>query len=491
MILQYLLELNFTSWFIGLFLVLLLFDIIKNKNPRNFPPGPQPLPFVGNIFSVQDFRSIDKLAEEYGDVFSLRLGTGKTVVVSGYKNVKEALVTQLDTFVDRPHIPLFHRVFKGLSVGVSNGYLWKMQRKFANTHLHHFGEAKRDLELSMQQEATFLCDAFRDETGRFDPQTYLNNAVSNIISALVFGHRFEYHDEHFHNILRLDTEAISLAATTTAQLYNFFPGLFQYLPGPHQKVFSNYEKILGFIRDEVNKHKEKLDPSNPRDFIDAFLLETEKKNSDPEAGFNIETLIANSLEMFEAGTETTTTTLRWGLLYMMKYPDIQKKVQEEIDRVIGQSRQPCMADKPNMPYTEAVVHEIQRAGNVVPIGFPKNAIKDTTLGGYFIPKGTSIVPNLSSALNDKNEWKSPDTFNPENFIDDQGQFRKRGAFLPFSAGKRVCVGESLARMQLFLFFTALLQRFTFSPGPGEELSLEGLMGFTYAPRPYRMCVTQR
>uniref|UniRef100_A0A8B9JLP5 Cytochrome P450 2J2-like n=1 Tax=Astyanax mexicanus TaxID=7994 RepID=A0A8B9JLP5_ASTMX len=488
MIFQYLLELSFSSWLIGIFLVLLLIDLIKNKNPPSFPPGPRPLPFVGNIFSGLDFPTIDKLADKYGEVFSLRLGFGKTVFVSGYKNVKEALV--MDTFVDRPDVPLFYKIFKGLSVGVSNGYLWKMQRKFAITHLRHFGEAKKDLELSMQQETTFLCDAFRDEKGPFDPQIYLNSAVSNIISALVFGHRFEYHDEHFYNILRLDTEAISLAFSAGAQLYNFFPSLFEHLPGTHQKVFSNYNKITSFISDEVKKHKEKFDPSNPRDYIDAFLLEIEK-NNDPDAGFNIETLIVSSLEMFEAGSETTATTLRWGFLYMMKYPEIQKKVQEEIDRVIGQSRQPCMADKPNMPYTEAVVHEMQRVGNVVPLGFPKKAIKDTTLGGYFIPKGTTVNTNLSSVLNDKTEWKTPDTFNPEHFLDDQGQFRKRDAFLPFSAGRRVCVGESLARMELFLFFTSLLQNFTFTPGPGKELTLEGQMGFTYAPSPYSMCVNPR
>uniref|UniRef100_A0A8B9JLV9 Cytochrome P450 2J2-like n=1 Tax=Astyanax mexicanus TaxID=7994 RepID=A0A8B9JLV9_ASTMX len=489
MIFQYLLELSFSSWLIGIFLVLLLIDLIKNKNPPSFPPGPRPLPFVGNIFSGLDFPTIDKLADKYGEVFSLRLGFGKTVFVSGYKNVKEALV--MDTFVDRPDVPLFYKIFKGLSVGVSNGYLWKMQRKFAITHLRHFGEAKKDLELSMQQETTFLCDAFRDEKGPFDPQYYLNNAVSNIISALVFGHRFEYHDERFLTILRLDAEAILLAGSAQSQLYNAFPGLFEYLPGPHQKIFANYAKIVAFLKDEVRKHQEDLDPTDPRDYIDAYLLEMEKKNSDPEAGFNIESLVVATLDMFEAGTETAATTLRWGLLYMMKYPEIQKKVQEEIDRVIGQSRQPCMADKPNMPYTEAVVHEMQRVGNVVPLGFPKKAIKDTTLGGYFIPKGTTVNTNLSSVLNDKTEWKTPDTFNPEHFLDDQGQFRKRDAFLPFSAGRRVCVGESLARMELFLFFTSLLQNFTFTPGPGKELTLEGQMGFTYAPSPYSMCVNPR
>lgn len=138
-----------------------------------------------------------------------------------------------------------------------------------------------------------------------------------------------------------------------------------------------------------------------------------------------------------------------------------EKVQEEIDRVIGQFRQPAMADRANMPYTDAVIHEIQRFANAVPAGFPKMAAKDTTLGEYFIPKvndlpipllmgfsvhsylgvsktvffqGSAITTMLSSVLFDKNEWETPDVFNPNHFLDSEGRFRKRDAFLPFSAG---------------------------------------------------------
>lgn len=176
---------------------------------------------------------------------------------------------------------------------------------------------------------------------------------------------------------------------------------------------------------------------------------------------------------------------------MMHYPEIQEKVQAEIDRVIGQSHQPTMADRPDLPYTDAVIHETQRMGNIVPLGFPKMASKDTTLAGYFIPKGTAVITILSSVLFDKNEWETPDIFNPEHFLDSEGQFRRRDAFLPFSAGKRVCIGEHLARMELFLMFTCLLQHFTFSPVPGEMPSIEGVMGFTHSPEEFRMLAVPR
>ncbi|XP_026852073.1 cytochrome P450 2J2-like isoform X1 [Electrophorus electricus] len=483
--------LDFNIGLIGIFVFLLLTDIIKNKKPRDFPPGPWRPPFVGNIFTGVDYKTIEKLAEKHGEVFSVTWGSETTVFISGHKMVKEALVTKLDSFAERPVIPLFDKVYKGRGVSMSNGYGWKMQRKFAITHLRYFGEAKKNLEMSIQQESVFLCEAFKQERSPFNPQMYLNTAVSNIISALIFGHRFDYHDERFLNVLQWDIDAVILAGSSHAHLYNIFPRLFDYIPGPHQRMFNNYSKIIEFLKDEIRKHKENWDPSDPRDYIDAYLTEMEKKKTDPEAGFNIETLVFSSLDLFEAGTETTSTTIRWALLYLIKYPQIQKKVQAEIDRVIGQTRQPNLDDRANMPYTEAVIHEIQRMGNIAPLGFPRRASKDTTLGGYFIPKGTSVTVSLSSVLNDKSEWETPDTFNPGHFLDDQGQFRKRDAFMPFSAGRRACLGEPLARMELFLFLTALLQRFTFSPEPGEELSLEGQLGFTKAPGPYHLCVSPR
>ncbi|XP_039666476.1 cytochrome P450 2J2-like [Perca fluviatilis] len=493
MIFHALLEyMDFTGWLLLSFVVLLLTDVVRNWRPHSFPPGPWAVPFLGNVFTGVDFKTMEKLSQEYGPVFSLRRGSERMVFVSGYKMVKEALVNQLDSFTDRPIVPLFHVIFKGLGIALSNGYLWKNQRKFANTHLRYFGEGQRSLEKYIQEENNFLCEAFKEEQGRpFNPHYIITNGVGNIISSVLFGHRFEYSDQSFRKFLELDNEAIVLSGSAQTQLYDAFPGLLKYLPGPHQTVHANYKEMMIFLKKEVEKHQEEWNPDDPRDYIDAYLSEMKKKKEDPHAGFNIETLLICILDLLEAGTETSSTTLRWALVYMMHYPEIQEKVQAEIDRVIGQSRQPTMADRPNMPYTDAVIHEIQRMGNIVPLGFPKMASKDATLGGYLIPKGTAISTILASALFDKNEWATPDIFNPEHFLDSEDQFRRRDAFLPFSAGKRVCLGEHLARMELFLFFTSLFQRFTISPVPGEMPSLEGVMGFTHSPEKFRVLAMPR
>uniref|UniRef100_A0A4X2KEX6 Cytochrome P450 family 2 subfamily J member 2 n=1 Tax=Vombatus ursinus TaxID=29139 RepID=A0A4X2KEX6_VOMUR len=200
-------------------------------------------------------------------------------------------------------------------------------------------------------------------------------------------------------------------------------------------------------------------------------------------------LVFCTLDLFFAGTETTSITLRCALLYMALYPEIQGTVMApaEIHRVVGQSRQPTMADKENMPYTNAAIHEVQRMGDIVPFNMPRVATVDTTVEGYH---GTMLITNLTALHRDPKEWATPETFNLEHFLEN-GQFKKRESFLPFSIGKRVCLGEQLARAELFLFFTCLLQKFTFQAPPNTKLSLDSRSGLTVSPASYQICAFPR
>uniref|UniRef100_A0A673GBL3 Cytochrome P450 2J2-like n=1 Tax=Sinocyclocheilus rhinocerous TaxID=307959 RepID=A0A673GBL3_9TELE len=465
---------------------LLLSDYIRNKAPKNFPPGPWSLPIIGDLHHIDKSRihlQFTEFAEKYGKIFSLRFFGPRIVVLDGYnKLVKEVYLQQGDNLADRPMFPLFYEIVGDKGLVIASGYKWKQQRRFALSTLRNFGLGKKSLEPSSSLECCFLNEAISHEQGRpFDPRLLLNNAVSNVICVLVFGNRFEYSDNDFQTLLKNVSEAVYLDGGICAQLYNMFPWLMRRVPGPHNKNY--YSK--------VNAHRVDYDPSNPQDYIDCFLAEMEKLKDDTAAGFDVENLCICALDLFVAGTETTSTTLYWGLLYMIKYPEIQAKVQEEIDGVVGGSRQPSLSDKDNMPYTNAVIHEIQRIGNIIPINVVQATVEDTQIGEYSIPKVTIVTGNLTSVLFDESEWETPHSFNPGHFLDAEGKFRRRDAFLPFSLGKRVCLGEQLARMELFLFFSSLLQRFTFSSPAGVEPSLDFKMGATHCPQPYELCAVPR
>ncbi|NXX29286.1 CP2DG protein, partial [Nicator chloris] len=149
-------------------------------------------------------------------------------------------------------------------------------------------------------------------------------------------------------------------------------------------------------------------------------------------------------------------------------------------------------DRKKLPYTNAVIHEIQRHSNILLIALPRMSVKDTELLGYRIPKNTIVLANIDSVLADPGKWETPDQFNPGHFLDKNGNFVNREAFLPFAIGHRVCIGELLARMELFIVFSTLLQAFTFTLPEGvKEVNTKFVFASTKKPSPYQLCAIPR
>ncbi|XP_041419530.1 cytochrome P450 2K1-like [Xenopus laevis] len=465
----------------------------KKDNIGNFPPGPKPLPVIGNIHILnlkRPYLTFLELWKKYGSIFSVQIGSQKMVVLCGYDIVKDALVNHTEEFSERPEIPIFHDITKGYGIIFSHGENWKAMRKFTLSALRDFGEGKKSIEDKINEECDYLAKKIKLYQGKaFDNSMIMNAAVANIIVSKLLGHRFDYEDPTFLKLLSLFDANFRLMGSPMVMLYNLYPSVMRWLPGSHKTVGKNSAETQSFIRKTFRKHRDKLDVNDQRNLIDAFLVKQQEKKENAQYFHddNLTTLVSN---LFAAGMETTSNTLRWGLLLMMKYPEIQKNVQNEIEKVIGWSK-PQTEHRKSMPYTDAVLHEIQRFANIVPMNLPHATAQDVTFKGYFLPKGTYVIPLLTSVLYDKSHFEKPNEFYPQHFLDSEGNFVRNEAFLPFSAGKRICAGKTLAKMELFLFFTNLLQNFTFQAPPGEELDLTPATGFTTPPLPHNICALPR
>ncbi|XP_032984604.1 cytochrome P450 2A13 [Rhinolophus ferrumequinum] len=486
---------------LGLLLVALLaclttMVLTSVRQQRKFlgklPPGPPPLPFIGNYLQLntdQMYNSLMKISERYGPVFTVYLGHRRVVVLWGQEAVKEALVDQAEEFSGRGEQATYDWFFKGYGVAFSNGERAKQLRRFSITTLRNFGVGKRCIEERIQEEARFLIEALRDTDGAFiDPSFFLSRSVSNVISSIVFGDRFDYEDEEFLSLLSIMLRNFRFVSSSMGQLFEMFYPVIKHLPGPHHQALKELQTLEDFIAKKVEQSQRTLDPNCPQNFIDSFLIRMQEEEKNPNTEFCLKNLQLTALTLFFAGTETVSTTLRYGFLLLMKHPDVEAKIREEIDRVIGNNRQPQVEDRAKMPYTDAVIHEIQRFGNMIPLGLAHRVTKDTTFRDFLLPKGTEVFAVLGSVLRDPKFFSNPEDFNPQHFLTEKGQFKKSDAFVPFSIGKRYCFGEGLAKMELFLFLTNIMQNFRFkSPQSPQDIDVTPkYVGFATIPRNFTM-----
>ncbi|XP_043963394.1 cytochrome P450 2K1-like isoform X1 [Gambusia affinis] len=488
------------SVLVAVVLILIGFYFILSKSRpqghRQGPPGPKPLPIIGNLLQL-DVKRLDqaflKLSKTYGSVFTVHMGPKKTVVLIGYKTVKEALVSYAEEFGEREPPTVAKEANLHHGVAWANGDSWKEMRRFALTNLKDFGMGKKVCEEKIIEECHVLIQKLKEFKGEaVDLSQHINYAVCNIICSMVYGKRFEYDDPEFTAVVNRTNQGIQLLGSPSVKLYSMFPKIGKRFSSAREKVrglfLANKQHHLMLL----NRLKETLSPPMCRGVADAFLIRQQqlKESGITDSIFNNDNLLVTIMNLFSAGTETTSCTLRWAMLFMAKYPKIQDQVRQELRNVIG-SRQIQVEDRQNLPITDAVIHETQRVANILPLAISHRTSQDVTFHGYFIAKGTPVIPVLTSVLQDESEWEKPNVFYPGNFLSTDGKFLKRDAFMPFSAGRRVCLGESLARMELFIFFATLLQHFRFSPPAGvteEELDLTPRVGGIVNPQPHTLCV---
>nr|XP_045241223.1 cytochrome P450 2J2-like [Macaca fascicularis] len=369
------------------------------------------------------------------------------VVLSGFRAVKEALVSNSEQFSGRPLTSLFQDLFGEQGIVCSRRHMWWQQRRFCLVTLQGLGLGKLALEVQLQKQAAELVEAFRQELSRsFDPQVSIVRSTVRVIGALVFGHHFLSEDPIFQELTQAIDFGLALVRTVWHWLHDVFPRALCHLPGPHREIFRYQGVVRSFTRREITGRKLKA-PEALKDFINCSLAQISKAMDEPVSTFHEENLVQVVIDLFLGGTNTTATTQRWALVYMIQHGAVQGLLHAE--------------------------------------SFVPAASFDTM--------GTIILPLCrGSVLYDPECWETPPQFNPGHFLDKDGNFVANEAFLPFSAGHCVCPGDQLARMELFLMFATLLRTFRFQlPEGSPGLKLEYIFGGTLQPQPQEICAVPR
>lgn len=475
-----------------IFLLIFLIGYYCLTPPSNMPPGPRPLPVVGNLLSVyRAMKSntilalIQEWRKRYGDTYTIWMGGQPVVVITDYKVMYETLVKNGDIFSGRVHnLYIINRILSITGIGVidNDGPQWKELRRVTLMAMRDFGLGKKTLEERVQEEARAVVEVVEKRQGQpKELKNLFSKYTSNVISSVIFSNRFEYSDPIFQ-------ELTTLVFRVASRFFLFNPinyfSVFRLFPFAKQLAYeqvADFKTLDSMMTEILKEHESSFDPKDIRDFVDMYI-KARSESSDAHL-YNATNMRRVILDLFIAGTETSSITLDWLTLYMVAYPDVQARCQKEIDKTIGQERMLTGEDRKKLPFVEAVITEVLRLVSVVPLGVPHVATRAGKVGAYSVPQGTIIMANLMEMHREPTSWSNPQVFDPERFLDKDGQFHQpRLNFAPFSLGPRICLGESLARLEIFILFGTLMQTFTFSMAQGHSPDLEGHVGITYSPK---------
>lgn len=478
--------------FVLVFVILLLVWWYRHKTRiyvQGFPPGPRfPLPVVGDLLSVgsQLPSGLECLHKKYGKIVGLNLGGLPTVSVADFDLIQSALAKE--EFTGRPPMPGLSTIRggsmpNGTLPGIIFGYGpdWLKFRRFSLRTLRDFGFGKSSMEELILNEVKELNETLEELTEQpTDTRLKFHIPVLSALWTITSGETLSPNDPNLLYIMHIMDQAfidmgrpVVQMAFQSSPLLTFLETVGKCdLTGLVNKMF---EKIDSMIKE----HTETFLPETPRDLTDCFL----RDQNDMEEQLKQLSLRNVIIDLFFAGAETTSTTLTWTMLYMAKYPEIQKKVQQELDKIPGTIIQ---AHRPSTPYTEATILEVQRLSQILPLSLVHYTTQDTTLGGYYLPKGTQIMPHIGMVMMDDKHFPEPKKFRPERYLKD-GQFVPHPRVIPFGVGKRRCLGETLAKAELYLFFTGIMQNFSVvSVVEPKQLDVTPVCGFTMSAKPFNV-----
>jgi len=482
--------------------VLVIFLLAKLKStfrPKNFPPGPFNIPFIGSalILDVRNLtKSFSKLRARYGDIFSIYVGSTPVVVLNNFNTIKEAF--------DRQEISGRPGNFSGTffqkgktGITTTEGKHWKVQREFLANYLDNItGEEHRNLEDVILDETTDLKMDFAKKDGEPLSISYKTNiAILNVLWNLVCGRKLHSQQQEFQTVYECIDKIQQFMSR--AAIFSFLPVLTKILPESITCIERGryYRNRFHEVSEKwIREHRQDYRGNRTGDIQDAYI----KHINQGEETYSEQGLAAILREIFVIGAESESVMMRWALRILSCNPQVQRRVQAELDAVVGPGDSVSWESRKDLPYTMAVLREIQRFADIAPTGLMHKTLTDVKLNGYVLPEGTLVMANISQCHRDPKLWLKPDQFYPEHFLNDKGELKaaeELTGFLPYGVGKRMCPGSNLADMQLFLLLTNILNEYSLGV-PSED---SGVIATQFKsgtavlrnPQPYRIIVRSR
>jgi len=463
---------------------------VKDDRKR-YPPSLPVLPVLGailrggmTVLPEHFMRSAEKL----GPVFSFTIGKRPVVVLNSYEAIFDAFVKHSEAFADRNSVFTEEKVMNHELRGIINSRYnndYKKYHKLSLSILKEFGFGVQSVsETRILQEVESMNDEILKQNGRpLDPKWLLTFSTSNVILCILFGKTFPLSLPKEHStIVKSSAECFANLDMTVnmAPFVRFLP-IFgkrvDALRTSSKRLLNGIEAGIKFIKSN----------SSESTFVGRFL---EIEGTE----YNHRDLLYVLRDLCFGSTDTVSTTLQWALVELANHPEIQNRVQREIDNVVPKDRLPSLDDKPRLPYTEAVILEIMRRRTVAPFLIPHATLKDTKVLEYDVPKGCMVIANAYSAHMNSQFWKDPDNLRPERFLDRDRDSKiiHSEKMIGFGLGRRSCLGEVLGRQKTFLFLASLVQCFDIRPPEGQDsINVKEVSAATTAPSHFEVCLIPR
>ncbi|XP_028762782.1 geraniol 8-hydroxylase isoform X1 [Neltuma alba] len=456
----------------------------SNRRNRKLPPGPTPFPIIGNLLELghKPHKSLAKLANIYGPIMSLQLGRVTTIVVTSVDMAKGVLLTH-DRFLSNRTVPdavtaLNHHEYSLSFLPVSPR--WRALRKLCNNQL--FGnkalDASQDLRRSKVQQLIKQVHQSSEvgeavDIGKAAFKTSIN-LLSNSVFSVDLVESVDKTGEFKETVVNI------LKEIGRPNVADYFPILKKIDPlGVRSRTTIHVRKMLDVFHLLVTqrlKLRETTGSLANNDILDALLSEENRQEMDGEM---IQRL---SLDLFVAGSDTTSSTLEWGMAELLRNPEAMSKAKAELEETIGKGKPVEESDEARLPYLQAVVKETLRLHPAAPFLLPRKAEMDVELGGYTIPKGAQVLVNVWAIGRDQSIWKNPEEFSPERFLGSDIDVKGRDfELIPFGAGRRVCPGYPLALRMVFLVLGSLINCFDWKMEGGtkpEDMDMDDKFGIT-------------